>query len=83
MFALLLQLSITCIWGATIGVHTRRLLRLAHFEFGGGQGGELLRHRLDRVWWWLGRAEFWSDLQHDCLRSLQLTLLIFLLAAAL
>ena len=82
MFALLIQLSITCIWAATVGVHTRRLLRLAHFELGAGQWGGVLRRQLDRIWWWLGRAEFWSDLQHDCLQSLQLTLLIFLLASA-
>ena len=83
MFALLVQLSITCIWAATVGVHTRRLLRLAHFELGDGQNVAMLRRRLDRIWWWLGRSEFWLDLHHDCLQSLQLTLLIFLLASAL
>ena len=80
MFALLIKLSITCIWAATIGVHARRLLRLAHVGIGAGQCGGMLRHQLNRIWWWLGRMEFWSDLQYDCLRSLQLTLLIFLLA---
>jgi len=80
MFALLIQLSITCVWAATIGVHARRLLRLAHIEIGAGQCNGMLRHQLDRIWWWLGRAEFWGDVQRDCLQSLQLTLLIFLLA---
>ena len=81
MFSLLVQLSITCVWAATIGVHARRLLRLAHFEIGVGQSNAVLRRQLDRIWWWLGRAEFWRDMQHDCLQSLQLTLLIFLLAS--
>jgi hypothetical protein len=80
MFALLIQLSITCVWAATIGVHARRLLRLAHIEIGAGQYNGMLRHQLDRIWWWLGRTEFWGDVQRDCLQSLQLTLLIFLLA---
>ena len=78
MFALFIQLSITCVWAATIGVHARRLLRLAHVEIGAGQG--MFRHQLDRIWWWLGRADFWCDVQRDCLQSLQLTILIFLLA---
>jgi hypothetical protein len=80
MFALLIQLSITYIWAATIAVHARRLLRLAHIEIGAGQFNGLLRHQLGRIWWWLGRTEFWSDVQRDCLQSLLLTLLIFLLA---
>ena len=78
MFALFIQLSITCVWAATIGVHARRLLRLAHVEIGAGQ--VMFRHQLDRIWWWLGRADFWCDVQRDCLQSLQLTILIFLLA---
>jgi hypothetical protein len=80
MFALFIQLSITYIWAATFVVHARRLLRLAHIEIGAGQGNGMLRHQLDRIWWWLGRADFWRDVQRDCLQSLQLTLLIFLLA---
>ena len=83
MLALLVQLSVTCIWAATIGVHVRRLLRLAHIDIGAVQCNGMLRRGLDRIWWWLGRSEYWRDVERDCLQSLQLTLLLFLLATML
>ena len=83
MLALLIQLSVTCIWAVTIGIHVRRLLRLAHIDFGAGHYNGISRRGLDRIWWWLGRPEYWRDVERDCLQSLQLTLLFFLLAAML
>lgn len=80
MMAILVQLSVIGIWGTMLGVHTRRLLRLAQFETMDSLHNHPLRHRLTRVWWWLGREEFWRTVQRDCLRSVQLTLMLFMLA---
>ena len=39
-----------------------------------------LRPKLDRVWWWLGREEYWREVQTDVLRCMQLTFMLFLMA---
>ncbi len=80
MLALFVQLSVIGIWGTMLTVHTRRLLRLAQVESIDALRNHPLRHRLDRVWWWLGREEFWRKVQHDCLRCVQLTFMLFILA---
>lgn len=76
---LLVQLIIVWVWSMTFVIHTRRLLRLARVE--------QLRHwddsrrrRLNRIWWWLGQDEFWHGVRPDCLKAIELTIMIFLLA---
>jgi hypothetical protein len=32
------------------------------------------------VWWWLGREEYWREVQADVLRCVQLTFMLFLMA---
>ena len=63
-----------------LGVHTRRLLRLAKVESLAQWGERRLRPKLDRVWWWLGREEYWREVQTDVLRCMQLTFMLFLMA---
>lgn len=81
--ALVLQMLVATIWAATTIIHTRRLMRLAcvaqlrHLE------KKRLRLGLNRVWWWLGQDEFWRGLSVDTLRSIELTLMIFLIALAM
>lgn len=77
MIGSLVQLIITVVWASMVVVHTRRLLRLAHMPL------PVLRQRvtrehLNRIWWWLGREEFWRNVQTDCLRCMQVTLMLFL-----
>ena len=56
----------------------RASLRLTRVAF--VQGGEpKLRHRLERLWWWLGREEFWRSVHADGLRCTQMTFMVFLL----
>jgi hypothetical protein len=76
--ALVVQITITALWAATISLHTRRLLRLAHVAVSGTRTE--LRQQLRRVWWWLGRKEYWSALENDLRYCLQLTILLLLLA---
>jgi hypothetical protein len=80
MREMIVQLAIVTIWGVMLGIHTRRLLRLAQVQTIDSLRNHPLRHRLNRVWWWLGREEFWRMVHLDCLRCVQLTLMIFLLA---
>ena len=78
MVQLLVQCAIITLWSAVIGIHTRRLLRLTRVAF--VQGSEpKLRHRLERLWWWLGREEFWRSVYADGLRCTQMTFMVFLL----
>jgi hypothetical protein len=83
IMAVLVQLTVTCVWAVIIGVHVRRLLRLAHIDISAKRCNAISRQGLDRIWWWLGRPEYWRDIARDCLQSLQLTLLFFLLATML
>jgi len=74
------QLVIVGMWAVILTVHTRRLLRLAKVESLAQWGERRLRPKLDRVWWWLGREEYWRDVQADVLRCMQLTFMLFLMA---
>ena len=78
--AILLQLIIIAAWAATILRHTRRLLRLAQVNTAwivqDQRAGPLTR----RIWWWLGREEFWRTVQLDALRCVEITLMVFVLA---
>lgn len=42
-------------------------------------GDRQLRNKLTRVWWWLGREEYWHQVQVDVVRCLQMTLMLFLM----
>ncbi|MEN9934340.1 MAG: hypothetical protein RLZZ387_919 [Chloroflexota bacterium] len=80
MVAMFVQLAIVGLWGCILVVHTRRLLRLAQVtapNFWQDRSGQT---RLARVWFWLGREEFWRAVQADGARCMQLTLMVFLLA---
>jgi hypothetical protein len=80
MIELIVQLVIVALWTAMLIVHTRRLLRLAQVESLAQWGERRLRPKLNRVWWWLGREEYWRAVQVDVLRCMQMTLIMFLMA---
>lgn len=74
------QLAVIAIWSAMLAWNTRRLLRLAHVEARNPLWNTQIRQKLSRVWWWLGREEFWRNVQADALQCMQLTLMFFLFA---
>lgn len=76
----IVQLVIVGMWAVILAIHTRRLLRLAKVESLAQWGERRLRPKLDRVWWWLGREEYWRAVQADVLRCMQLTFMLFLMA---
>ena len=80
MIELIVQLAIVAIWAAMVIIHTRRLLRLAQVESLAQWGERRLRPKLHRVWWWLGREEYWRAVQVDVLRCMQMTVMMFLIA---
>ncbi len=77
--AIFLQLAIVGAWAATILRHTRRLLRLAHANPAWTSQDQTVRPLANRIWWWLGREEFWRTVQLDALRCVELTLMALLL----
>jgi hypothetical protein len=79
MIEMLVQLVIVGLWGAMLAIHTRRLLRLAQVESLAQWGERSLRPKLNRMWWWLGREEYWRAVQVDGLRCMQLTFMLFLI----
>lgn len=80
MVGILVQCIVIGVWATVFGIHTRRLLRLAQVETMDSLRNHPLRIRLHRVWWWLGREEFWLKVQRDCVYCLQVTLMIFVAA---
>ena len=76
----IVQLVIVGMWAVILGVHTRRLFRLAKVVSLVQSDERRLRPKLDRVWWWLGREEYWHAVQADVLRCMQLTFMLFLMA---
>ncbi len=78
MMTSLVELALIALWGALISIHTRRLLRLARLPIR-RDGGATLRSSLGRLWYWLGREEFWGSVQADGLRCIQMTLMLFLI----
>ena len=76
----LVQLIIISIWSVMFAIHTRRLLRLAQVALLPALRDRTERQRLSRVWWWLGREEFWQKVQSDCVRCMELTIMLFLFA---
>ena len=83
MVTMLIQLAITAMWGALLIGHTHRLFRLAHAHVESGTLEQCLRQRMHRMWWWLGREEFWRTVQLDALRSVEITVMTFLLVYGL
>jgi hypothetical protein len=78
--AILLQLVIVAAWAATILRHTRRLLRLAQVNTAWTAQDQRAGPLTSRIWWWLGREEFWRTVQLDALRCVEITLMVFVLA---
>jgi hypothetical protein len=76
----LLQLFIAGVWAATVIVHTRRLMRLACVTQISRWEKAKMRAGLGRIWWWLGQDRFWDGLRRDVLHSIEITLMIFLIA---
>jgi hypothetical protein len=79
---IVVQMSIIAIWAMVAVLHTRRLMRLTRVVAYAAPREQVLRHRLRRAWWWLGREEFWSVVSRDSLRCLQLTLLLVVLGCS-
>lgn len=80
MVEFVVQLVIVGLWGCILVVHTRRLLRLAQVNAPMAWRPQDNRTKLARMWYWLGREEFWRAVQADGVRCMQLTLMVFLLA---
>jgi len=79
---MVVQMSIVAIWAAMLVLHTRRLMRLTRVVAYAAPHEQVLRYRLRRAWWWLGRKEFWSTVSRDTLRCLQLTLLLIVVGSS-
>jgi len=79
MQALLFQILIVGIWSMLLTIHIRRLFRLAAVVRARHLQRRALRHDLSRIWWWLGREEFWARVKVDALQCIQLTLMLLLL----
>ena len=73
------QLTLIGVWAGTLSLHTRRLYRLAAVPVSADRA-RYVRIKAQRMWWWLGRDEFWSAMRHDLLRSIEATLMIGILA---
>ena len=78
--AILLQLVIVAAWAATLLRHTRRLLRLAQVNTAWTAHDQRDDPLTSRIWWWLGREEFWRTVQLDALRYVEITLMMFVMA---
>ena len=81
--AIVLQLAIVAAWATTILRHTRRLFRLAHVNMAWAAQDQTVHPLANRIWWWLGRDEFWRTVQEDGFRCVEITLMVFLLVYGL
>ncbi|MGQ9926159.1 MAG: hypothetical protein ACUVS4_04725 [Chloroflexaceae bacterium] len=78
---LLLHLMMAGVWASTVVIHTRRLFRLARVEqLARWEDHVRLRSGANRIWWWLGQQEFWHGVIPDCVRAMEITAMIFLIA---
>lgn len=73
------QLLLISVWAVPLSLHTRRLYRLAVVPIV-ADTRLYVRSKAQRMWWWLGRDEFWGGLRRDALRAIEASLLIGLLA---
>jgi hypothetical protein len=76
---LVVQLLLISVWGATLAAHLRRLFRLAVVPVSADRR-VYVRSKARRIWWWLGRDEFWTATRRDVLRCIEATLMIALIA---
>ncbi len=83
MAAMITQTAITVLWATLLAAHLRRLFQLAHVRVQNLAHDRQLRHHAQRMWWWLGRPEFWRKIEADTCRCLELTVLMFLLLWAI
>lgn len=79
---LMAELMLIGVWGTILVIHTRRLYRLAAVPVT-AERKVYLRHKASRMWWWLGRHEFWPPTQRDAVRCLEFTLMVLLFALPL
>lgn len=77
---MLLHLMLAGVWASTLVIHTRRLFRLACVEQLRNWEETRLRSGFNRIWWWLGQDEFWAGVRPDCLRAIEITTMIFVIA---
>jgi hypothetical protein len=77
--ALFLQLMIAGVWSTTLVIQTRRLFRLACVAQLWQWEEVRLRSGLNRIWWWLGQDEYWRGVQPDCVKAIELSLMILLI----
>ncbi|NTU81414.1 MAG: hypothetical protein HGA45_18880 [Chloroflexales bacterium] len=80
--SIMIQLLLVGLWGSILVLHTRRLFRLAAVPATTDRA-RYLRGKAERIWWWLGRDEFWDAARRDTLRCLELTFMVGLLAISL
>lgn len=78
--ATIMHLLVAGVWATTMIIHTRRLFRLACVTQLRKWEKVRLRSGLNRIWWWLGQDEFWDKLRIDTLRSIEITMMVFLIA---
>ena len=77
-----IQLLLIGVWGVAVGLHVRRLYRLAVVPVVADRS-HFVRSKARRMWWWLGRDEFWEELRRDTLRCLEATLMLALISLSL
>lgn len=77
----LAQVIIIAAWGATLVRHSQRLVRLSGHTF--DLRSTRVRAIATRIWWWLGREEFWRGVAPDALRAVQVTALALILPLVL
>jgi hypothetical protein len=82
MVAVAVQLLLISVWGVPLAMHTRRLYRLAAVPLSSDRS-LYVRAKARRMWWWLGRDEFWQDMRRDVLRCMEVTALVGLIAIGL
>lgn len=76
---LLLQLLVAGVWTLALVNSLRRLVRLARVSHLQRWDSNMrVRSGLNRIWWWLGREEFWHLARYDVAYALQISLLVFL-----
>lgn len=71
------QILLIGIWGVPLVLHLRRLYRLAAVPVMADRS-LYVRSKARRMWWWLGRDEFWGALRQDMIRGVEATFAVAL-----